>query len=151
MMDCDDGKSENGQPFTYLQINRPLPEGSKPSLSNGFTNFEDVRGESGTRVTITLSDAAIAAGFLNEKEVLLPLLEKCLEKSPYHAAFSGCCNQEEIDRILLASQREEKEINSETDNTDVSTFDVSDVANSTGKVLHIIILNLKCIYFNSDH
>lgn len=132
-MDCDE--NINDGPFTHFRINRPLPEGSKPSLCNGFTKFEDVRGDSGTRVTITLSDAAVAAGYLEEKEVLVPLLEKFLEKSPYFAVFSGCCGQDETDRIVLASEREEKEINNQIDHLDVSTFDTSDVSNTTGKCL----------------
>lgn len=158
-MDCDDNddrKNKHGEPFTYFQINRPLPEGSKPSLSNGFQSFNDVRGESGTRVTILLSDDAIkgngshenislcvsimipniftvlAAGFLNEKEVLVPILEKVLEKSPYLAAFYRCCCQDEIDSILFASEKEEREIKIELDHTDASSFDVSDVSLHTG-------------------
>jgi hypothetical protein len=104
--------------FSHFQINRPLSEGSQPSLDNGFNNFEDVRGESGTRVTITLSQAAIAAGFLNEKEFLVPLVTRILEKSPYRVAFEGCCSVEECDRIILANSREEMEIEYPTDHSD---------------------------------
>lgn len=96
-------------PFSKFSISRPMDEGSKPTVENGFNSFADVRGDSGTRVTIKLNEAAINAGFLKEEEVLKPLLEKILEKSPYSAVLMKCCNQNQIEELINANKIEEEE------------------------------------------
>lgn len=87
-----------------------MDEGSKPTTDNGFTALTDIRGESGTRITIKLNQMAIDAGYLKEEEVLKPLLEKILEKSPYSAVLQKCCTEKEIDELIDANRREEQSI-----------------------------------------
>lgn len=86
-----------------------MDEGSKLSVENGFSSFVDVRGESGTRVTIKLNQEAIDAGFLKEEEILKPLLEKILEKSPYSAVLMNCCDENQIEDLINANKIEEEE------------------------------------------
>ncbi len=83
-----------------------MDEGIKPLSSNGFNSFTDVRGDSGTRITITLNQAAIDAGYLKEEEVLKPLLGQFLQTSPYSAILDHCCTDNERLDIIDASQRE---------------------------------------------
>ncbi len=83
-----------------------MDEGVKPSSSNGYNSFTDVRGDSGTRITITLNQSAIDAGFLKEEEVLKPLLGQFLQTSPYSAILDHCCTDNERLDIIDASQRE---------------------------------------------
>ena len=39
-----------------------MKEGMVPTTTNGYDQFTDVRGDSGTKITIHLNNAAIAAG-----------------------------------------------------------------------------------------
>jgi hypothetical protein len=96
-------------PFSKFTISRPMDEGSKLTVENGFNSFVDVRGDSGTRITIKLNQEAIDAGFLKEEEVLKPLLEKILEKSPYSAVLMKCCEENQIDDLINANKIEEEE------------------------------------------
>jgi hypothetical protein len=102
--------------YSHFFITRPMEEGVMPLASNGFVRFSDVRGESGTRVTIQLSQRAIEAGMLDEENVLKPMLVKFFETSQYSVAFSSYNNgvvvhheeeeEEEVQSIIDASQRE---------------------------------------------
>jgi hypothetical protein len=83
-----------------------MEEGVKPSVNNGFTSLVDVRGDSGTRVTITLNQSAIEAGFLQQEEVLKPMFEKFLEASPYSVVLDKCCTEEQRKEIIEATQLE---------------------------------------------
>merc|ERR1740124_2150851 len=98
--------------YTHFTLTRPMKEGIKPTSANGHDKFADVRGESGTRVTLTLSDAAVAAGFLEEERVLRPLLEKILETSEYNVALEGCCGERERLELIDASRKEMEEMES---------------------------------------
>jgi hypothetical protein len=104
-----------GSEYSHFFITRPMEEGVMPLASNGFDRFSDVRGESGTRVTIQLSQRAIEAGMLDEENVLKPMLVKFFETSQYSVAFSSYNNgivvhheeeEEEVQSIIDASQRE---------------------------------------------
>ena len=93
--------------FSHFSITRPMEEGTAPSIENGFDAFDDVRGDSGTRVTIKLNQAAIDAGFLKEEEVLKPLLGKFLQASPYTVILDKCCTDEQRKEIVEATAREQ--------------------------------------------
>lgn len=101
------GKDEQNN-FSQFMISRPMQEGTKPSISNGFDKFSDVRGESGTRVTISLNEDAINAGLCKE-EVLKPILEKALESSSYSVLLQSLCTEVERRGIIWANQKEEEE------------------------------------------
>jgi len=93
--------------FSTFTIARPMDEGQMPSAYNGYNKFNDVRGESGTRITIKLNKNSIQAGMLNQKDVLKPMLEKLLEASPYSVILDQCCtSDEERQDVINASQRE---------------------------------------------
>jgi len=96
--------------YTHFTLTRPMKEGIKPTSINGYNKFTDVRGESGTRVTLTLSEAAISAGFLEEERVLRPLLTKILETSQYNVALADCCSEKERDELIDASRKEVEEV-----------------------------------------
>lgn len=118
-------KLSSDNDFSSFDIMRPMSEGTLPSAQNGFDKFTDVRGESGTRITIKLNDDAIAAGILNEAEILKPMLTKFLESSPYSVVLENCCidEKEKVD-LINASQREIEEIESienENNNQDDSS------------------------------
>ena len=88
-----------------------MQEGTQPTISNGYTQFTDVRGDSGTRVTITLNQNAINAGLLDQDKVLKPLLTKFLESSPYSVVLEDCClDGNEVKDIIHASEIEIEEI-----------------------------------------
>ncbi len=95
--------------FSHFSISRPMEEGTAPSIENGFDAFTDVRGDSGTRVTIKLNQAAIDAGFLKEEEVLKPLLGKFLQASPYTVILDKCCTDEQRKEIVEATAREQED------------------------------------------
>jgi hypothetical protein len=88
-----------------------MKEGTLPSSSNGHDKFTDVRGESGTRITINLNEEAISAGLLNQSEILKPMLTKFLEESPYRVVLEECCIDEaERLEIIHASQLELEDV-----------------------------------------
>ena len=91
--------------FQSFCITRPMAEGEEVRAANGFDKFEDVRGESGTKVTVRLNDAAVAAGLLDE-EKLKPIFLKILETTQYNVAFSG--DEEGARAIIEASTKEKK-------------------------------------------
>lgn len=97
--------------FSSFKIMRPMEEGAIPTVPNGYGKFTDVRGESGTRITIHLNQDAIAAGILDSSEKFLkPLLTKFLESSPYSVVMEDCCEDHERMDIINASQKEMDEI-----------------------------------------
>lgn len=83
-----------------------MREGVVPTADNGYDKFEDVRGESGTRVTIRLNQRAIDTGFLNEDR-LKPFFAKILESSEYTVAFS---TDPDAPDIIDASKREDETV-----------------------------------------
>ena len=85
-------------------IRRPREEGTTLSVDKGFDQFEDIRGDSGTCVTIRLNDDAIAAGLLDE-EKLKPIFLKILETTQYTVAFSSDADAQ---KIIYASELERK-------------------------------------------
>ncbi len=110
-----DGGEETFTNFSKFKILRPMKEGTKPTSLNGYDKFTDVRGESGTRITIRLNQKAIQAGLLNQSETLKPLLTKFLESSQYNIVLEDCCvDQDERNEIIEASQREMEEIEKKT-------------------------------------
>ena len=124
----------NESAFSSFKIMRPMKEGMVPTTTNGYDQFTDVRGDSGTKITIHLNNAAIAAGLLNQDSTLKPLLTKFLESSPYSMVLEDCCvNESERRHIIAASQTEIDEIEtnheSEEDYELDVTADVTDFAN----------------------
>jgi hypothetical protein len=95
--------SRDEECFTRFTIVRPMREGVRPSVDNGYSAFEDVRGESGTRVTIRLNQRAVDAGLLDEDK-LRHVLAKILETSQYTVAFSS---DEDAQDVIDASQKED--------------------------------------------
>ena len=69
-------------------IRRPYPEGVALTAETGFDQFQDVRGDSGTCVTLYLNDEAIASGLLDET-TLRPLFLHLLQTTQYTVAFSS--------------------------------------------------------------
>jgi len=136
--------------FSHFSISRPMDEGVKPSVENGFGKLTDIRGDSGTRVTITLNQSAVQAGFLKEEEVLKPMLEKFLEASPYRVVLDKCCTEEQRMEIIDASQKERDDFeqmqqNAESDDEefdDISVKGVDDSHNSVKERAKYIPLRL---------
>ena len=95
--------------YSHFCISRPMVEGISPTATNGFHNFTDVRGDSGTRVTLHLNSHAVEAGFLDQENVLRPILEKILEQSPYSVVLEDCCSEEERKRIIDSNREEEED------------------------------------------
>jgi hypothetical protein len=63
MITIDVFELSNESAFSSLKsIMRPMKEGMVPTTTNGYDQFTDVRGDSGTKITIHLNNAAIAAG-----------------------------------------------------------------------------------------
>jgi len=91
-----------------------MKEGVRPTAENGYGAFEDVRGESGTRVTIRLNQTAIDAGLLDEDK-LKPIFAKILETSQYTVAFSS---DEDAQDVIDASRKEDEAAMSALDNED---------------------------------
>jgi hypothetical protein len=91
--------------FEEFCITRPMAERGELSVLNGYDKFEDVRGDSGTRITIRLNDAAIAQGLLDENK-LKPIFIKILETTQYSVAFSL---DEEGSRAIIEASAKEKE------------------------------------------
>ena len=91
--------------FEDFCITRPMAERGELSVANGYDKFEDVRGESGTRITVRLNDAAIAHGLLDENK-LKPIFIKILETTQYSVAFSS---DEEGSRAIIDASAKEKE------------------------------------------
>uniref|UniRef100_A0A7S3VBU6 Non-canonical E2 ubiquitin-conjugating enzyme C-terminal domain-containing protein n=1 Tax=Chaetoceros debilis TaxID=122233 RepID=A0A7S3VBU6_9STRA len=106
----DGSNSTNSNKFSQFSISRPMEEGVKPTPTTGFSSFTDVRGDSGTKLTITLNQSSIDAGFLKEEEVLKPLLGKFLQASPYTVVLDHCCTDVERKDVIHASQREMEEL-----------------------------------------
>ena len=94
-----------------------MKEGTKPTSLNGYDRFIDVRGDSGTRITIQLNQKAVRAGLLNQSQTLRPLLTRFLESSQYNVVLEDCCaDEDERNDIIAASQREMEEIERCRDN-----------------------------------
>jgi hypothetical protein len=92
--------------FKEFFIVRPRDEGTELSAQEGFDQYEDVRGESGTCVSVRLNREAISAGLLDE-EKLKPIFLKIVEATQYTVAFS---TSSEAGDIIAASAVERKEI-----------------------------------------
>ena len=85
-----------------FRIRRPLPEGAELWVETGFDQFHDIRGESGTRVTLHLNQQAMEAG-LNDETVLKAIFLKIVETTNYTVAFS---TDEGAQDIIDASAQE---------------------------------------------
>ena len=109
--------------YDKFTITRPMEEGSRPTLHNGFTHFSDIRGDSGTKVVITLNSKAIEAGFLEEQNVLKPFFSKILETSQYSVAFSTD-DTKSVKAIIQASDEEDRDMEaSKHENNDIDDKD----------------------------
>ena len=96
--------------YDSFRIVRPMDEGVKPTAATGFGRFEDVRGESGTRVTFLANQSAVEAGLLQEDR-LRPILTKIFETSQYTIAFSS---DPDANDIIGASATESQATESQT-------------------------------------
>jgi hypothetical protein len=90
--------------FDEFRIVRPRDEGIELTVEEGFDQFQDLRGESGTSVTMRLNPEAIAEGFLDEAK-LKSIFLKIVETTQYTVAFSS--DEEAVD-IVNASAIERK-------------------------------------------
>ncbi len=80
-------------------ITRPLGEGWIPSLETDHTQLTDVRGESGTSVTLYFQPH-IAQWATQEK--LFEVITKILETTQYTFAFDGVISKEEQESLVMA-------------------------------------------------
>jgi hypothetical protein len=74
--------------FEKFCITRPREEGAELTVENGFDQFQDIRGDSGTCVTIRLNQDAVDAGLLDEDK-LKPIFQKIIETTQYTVALSS--------------------------------------------------------------
>ncbi len=107
--DDDNDDDNKRRSFQEFRIIRPFPEGTR--LDECWTNldaakqFVQVHGDSGTRVTVFLNEAAVAAGLLDE-DILQPMITKLLEsKTQYTVAFSQTAD---LASWMVLSDEEEK-------------------------------------------
>lgn len=115
-------------------IRRPMAEGVVPSVKTGMTNLTDVRGSSGTSVTLYLhpsvteellsvkstttvgsavpesldGDAEALVGIDDAHQVLLSHITKILETTQYTFAIQGVIPSLEEQAIIEASEREDE-------------------------------------------
>lgn len=92
-----------------FRICRPREEGTILRAEEGFDQFEDIRGESGTCVTIRLNKDAKSAGLLNE-EKLKPIFLKIVETTQYRVAFSSDGDAQKIIDASAVEMKAAKEI-----------------------------------------
>jgi hypothetical protein len=106
-----------------------MDEGVVPSVATGMVDLADVRGDSGTSVTLYLQPAHFS---LTDPSALLPMLTKILETTQYTFAVQGVLPQEEEKAIIQASenekqmleelqQQQEQDVDDEDSNMDVSS------------------------------
>jgi hypothetical protein len=92
-------------------IVRPMEEGQIPTLATGYTSLADVRGSSGTSVTLYLQPQyqhwTTPQGVC---DILLPMLTKILETTPYTFVVDGIVSPQEAQALLEASENEEQMI-----------------------------------------
>jgi len=139
--------SDNNAPSTQFQqfyIRRPMEEGCRPTVHNGYTEFCDVRGDCGTKIILKLNEKAMEAGYLNEQKVLKPLFVKLLEKSQYTVAFSTD-DAKSVSAIIQASDEEDEEQSREAAFENDMDFDSmedppSSSSSSTAKPKHNTVL-----------
>mmetsp|Transcript_3287 Transcript_3287/g.4812 ORF Transcript_3287/g.4812 Transcript_3287/m.4812 type:complete len:582 (+) Transcript_3287:190-1935(+) len=81
-------------------------EGQRPTVDNGFAKFSDVRGDSGTCVTVYVNDRVKEAGWLDES-VLKLVLAKLFETSQYTVAMSS---DQDAQKIIDASKTEDQDM-----------------------------------------
>jgi hypothetical protein len=88
-----------------------MEEGQVPSLASGYTALADVRGSSGTSVTLYLQPQyqqwTTPQGV---RDILLPMLTKILETTPYTFVVNGIVSPVEAQSLLEASENEEQTI-----------------------------------------
>jgi hypothetical protein len=88
--------------FDEFCITRPREEGAELTVEKGFDQFQDVRGDSGTCVTLRLNQEAISAGLL-EEDKLKTMFQKIIETTQYTVAFSS---DQDAQAIIDASANE---------------------------------------------
>jgi hypothetical protein len=88
--------------FQDFCITRPREEGTELTAENGFDQFQDIRGDSGTCVTIRLNQDAVDAGLLDEDK-LKAIFQKIGETTQYTVAFSS---DDDAQAIIEASEKE---------------------------------------------
>jgi hypothetical protein len=102
----DDSELSVWKEFTII---RPMEEGQMPCLATGYTALADVRGSSGTSVTLYLQPQyqhwTTPQGV---RDVLLPMLTKILETTPYTLVVEGIVSPQEAQALLEASENEEQ-------------------------------------------
>jgi Protein of unknown function (DUF2009) len=88
-----------------------MGEGQVPSLATGYKGLADVRGSSGTSVTLYLQDQykewTTPEGV---RDIVLPMLTKILEMTPYTFMVDGVAPAEEIQALLQASEKESETV-----------------------------------------
>lgn len=121
------GDGSEVESFSRFSIVRPMKEGVRPTTDNGFVAFEDVRGDSGTKVTIRLNEKAVGAGLLEEQK-LKPIFAHILETSQYTVAFSS--DDDALD-IIDASLKDDEDAAASRDKEElIEPLDASSVNGS---------------------
>lgn len=116
--------------FAQFSIVRPMHEGVRPTVDNGFVAFEDLRGDSGTKVTIRLNEQAVEAGLLDEQK-LKPIFAHILETSQYTVAFSS--DEDALDVIDASRKEDEDAVISQDKEEEIEPLDVPLVNGPNGK------------------
>jgi hypothetical protein len=109
------------EPFAQFSIVRPMHEGVRPTADNGFVAFEDLRGDSGTKVTIHLNEQAVKAGLTDEQK-LKAIFVHILETSQYTVAFSS--DEDALDVIDASRKDDEDAVTSQDKEEDIEPLDV---------------------------
>jgi hypothetical protein len=107
-----------------------MHEGVRPTADNGFVAFEDLRGDSGTKVNILLNEQAIEAGLLDEQK-LKPIFAHILETSQYTVAFSS--DEDALDIIDASRKEDEDAVTSQDKEEEIEPLDVPRVNGPNGK------------------
>ena len=121
--------------FTDFCIARPMEEGVRPTTHNGFDKFQDVRGDSGTRVTIVLKDSLVNAGWLDEDK-LRPIFTNVFKSSQYTVAFSS---DKDVVDIIEASNTEDTELIALQIDEPEATIEEPDTLNEKNDSLHSLV------------
>jgi hypothetical protein len=134
VVDDNNGDGENKASFLEsFVVRRPLPEGSALTAESGFGGFSDVRGESGTRVTIWLN--AESRKRLLDEAALRPIFLNLLQTTQYTVAFSSDPGaQAVIDASALEASAMESLLREPEDPLDaVADMDLASKVTARGK------------------
>jgi len=88
---------EEERTMDKFYISKDLPEGTLPSIHNGFEAFSAVTGEAGTRVSIKLTPPALLDPLFSTPSSLQSLVETIFDSSDYNYIFGDSEEASKID------------------------------------------------------